>query len=417
MIDALPIPTLPDLRSMFSQQLLPLTKTGASLQASPLDGPLFASVDRLLSEPGQAPPTPADVTIEAEVARALANFEHLTEGARRIVHDARSLDRAIIAILCDKGIKAYLRSSLKAKTSRSSASISWLRNLTSPARITGPTRAAEQTGKAQETRSSGDERSGARGKHTFAKTPAAIASKANPTKTSLVGDNSQETVRNRRDCDATYRARRGKRGPLARGARYALAASLQDICLQGWQREEHRWSVEALIDALETHEAAAHVRSALNGVLQSDLRFLLIKFVELSDSGDVKFVTKALAVLKIFAMRLYAQLNAVQSAESIGRSLIETTSLFDGLPGGERRRLHDLLARCALRSGRAHEALQKYRDIIAQHPDEVGPLASYIAAVYTTDLPEAIRYAKLILSQPICGIRYQSYFHRRSSGA
>ncbi len=211
--------------------------------------------------------------------------------------------------------------------------------------------------------------------------------------------------------------REGQATTLSPVARDMLSPHLSETFAFKVGGEEHRWSVEALIGALETHEAAAQARSALNGLFQSDLRFLLIKFVELSDSGDVKFATKALAVLKIFAMRLYAQLNAVQSAESIGRSLIETTSLFDGLPDGERRRLHDLLARCALRSGRAHEALQKYRDIIAQHPDEVGPLASYIAAVYTTGPAGSDQVCEADPVQPICGIRYQSYLLRRSSGA
>ncbi|WP_428663328.1 glycosyltransferase [Reyranella sp.] len=366
MIAALPIPTLPDLRSMFSRQLLPLTRMSASPQAGTLDGPLFAGVDKLLSEPTHVSPTPVDVTIEVEIARALGNFEHLTEGARRLVHDTRSLDRAITVILCDKGIKTYLRSSLQTDFKVKRFNL-LLEELTSSSHATR------------------------------ARTSSAIASKVN---TSIISPVAASLKRKPETGTAAKPSivHEGQAQTLSTAARDMLSSYLSQTFACKVGTEEHRWSVEALIGALETYESAAQVRAALNGLFQTDLRFLLIKFVELSDSGNVRFVPKALAILKMFAMRLYALLNAVQSAEAIGRSLIETPALFDGLPEGERRRLHDLLARCALRSGRAQEALGKYRDIIARHPDEVGPLASYIAAVYTTDLREAITYSKLILS-------------------
>jgi hypothetical protein len=381
---ALPMLTLPKLRSTFARQLPLPAKDSANFQPDTLDRALLANIDELLGEYADNSPVPTDVSLDVDMARALSRFEHLTEGARLLVQEARSLDRAITVILSDEGIKAYLRSSLQ-----SDLKIKRLNLLL--ASLASPDCAIE--GK----RPSFTRRSFRASRIFSAKALGAIARKAQAVKKPLAVVLPKRKAGKGTASTLTIVLQDEAR-TLSPAARVLLGLHLPKTFAFRDSSHERRCSVGALIGALETYDAAAQVCAALDGLFRSDLRFLLIKLVELSDRGDVTFATAALAMLKIFAMRVYSQLQAVRSAEGIGRSLLETPALLEALPEGERRRLHDLLARCAQRSGRALEALQRYRDIAALHPDEAGPLVNYIAAVHRTDLPEAIAYAKLILS-------------------
>lgn len=376
---ALPFPplTLATVRDIFIEEILPLVRKGG-LEQGVLDRALLTGLDKALGESAARTQMHADTPIEDSIALDLSlRLGNLTDGARALVRVSRTLDKAILTILADKGIKAYLRSDIKMefKVKRLNQ---LLMHLQSPEK-------ALTDAKARETRPKIAMPLSRQIAATFAASSAKIglpATKAHPS--AAVGQLSALPT---------------KAATLSANARTSLAPYLAQSFNYQWSKNPYPCTVEGLIASLETYDGAlqARVRAAMNGLFQSDLRFLLIYLSDLADSGDMLLDPSALALTKIFAIRLYAQLNAVESAETLARALRGTAHLFEALPDGEKRRLENVLARCALRSGRAREALQIYREIAVQYPDNPGALVNYIGSVYTEDLHEALSYAKLIL--------------------
>jgi hypothetical protein len=397
--------TLSTVRDIFVEDILPLVLEGGHEHGT-LDRALLTGLERALGEKDPAAGK-ADTPIEAGIAQGLSRFGNLTEGARVLVQESRTLDTAILAILADKGIRAYLRSSIRDEFKIKRLN-QLLMHLEFPEKALAATKAIEDKTKALEAKANAAKASAGKfgvamsiGRQIATTLAASSAKVGNVTKIGLPAAQSKppaaapapSTARNPTPTLPT------RANTLSANARSCLAPYLARPFNYQWAKKPHPCTVEGLIASLETYDDAlqAPIRAALTGLFQSDIRFLLPVILELSDSGDLTLAPAALALAKIFTARLYMQLNAIESAEKVAQDLRDTPVLLKSLPDGEKRRLEDLMAHCALRSGRARDAIQMYGEMAIQRPDDPRALISYIASVYTNDLPEALSYAKLIL--------------------
>lgn len=391
--------TLAAVRAMFVGELLVLVREGGH-EPGALDRAILAGFDQVLGEKIQVV-AQADFPLDGNLAQDLSNFGSLTEGARMLVRDSRTLDAAIRAILLDKGIKAYLRASIRAEFKIKRLN-QFLMHLEFPDKALDDTKSADTKASEARAGAAAFERAVSLGRQ-IATTLAISPAKADKTgKARKIG---APLVRDKPSVPAAATSPSSSTLPtkaktLTVQARLALTPYLARTFTYQWGKKPHLCLVEELISSLETFDdpLQARIRAALTGLFQSDLRFVLTSLLDLADEGGLTFAPAALALVKIFTVRLYLQLNAVESAERLAIALHRTPTLFEALPNGEKRRLDDILARCALRSGRAHEAIRIYRGIAARLPDDPGALFNYIASVYTEDLPEALSYSKLLLS-------------------
>lgn len=393
---ALPFPplTLATVRGIFASDILPLLRDGG-YQTGALDRALLAGLDSALGETAARPGVDADIPIQETIAQGLSSFDNLTDGARALVRASRTLDAAVLKILSDKGIKAYLRTSMRVEFKRKRLN-QLLVHLEFPDRALADAKAFEEKAKAEAEASAGKLGLALSFGRQLATTLGSSSAKvANARKPGPAGKPSPQTPPPRPAAPALPTTAK----TLSANARNSLAPYLARVFTYQWAKQPHTCTIEGLIGSLETFDGALQARSraALTGLFQSDLRFLLPAMLELTNGEDLLLDPAALALAKLFSARVFMQLNAIESAEKVVQELRGEARLFEALPDGEKRRLEDMLAHCALRSGRAHHAIQMYRELAVQRPDDPGALMNYIASIYSQDLPEALSYAKLLL--------------------
>lgn len=359
--------TLTDLQRLFTAEILPLLSvadTASSNGSSPpinLDERILAGFRGLLAERIRPPAQHLDVPITEEVARRLATIRNITEGARTVVASERFLNHAIVAIFCDKAFKKYFRDAMETEFQQRRLN-ELLSELSLPGAASYSPPPAQRPVHAVGIQSNG---------------APASPPRLPPAAPGVDG------------------------GSLRPPQSTALPARLQPYFNRSieyaWAKATHSMTVKELIKILLRYDPPAKARSGLNGLARSDLRFLIIHLVSLATTGELKVPDAALALMKVFAVRMYMQLNAIRSAEQIGRALRDDPALLATLPANEIRRLDNLMARCAVRSGRASEAIGLYRRMTLDHPDDPQALMNYVVAVYSEDLAEALRYSKLVL--------------------
>lgn len=379
-----------------------LTEVSQSNYAGDLDKDFLACVTGLLLDQSVVS-LDGEVSFEPLMLDRLANLRNITEGARQIVRSSTNFQTAISAVLCDRDMKSFLRE----KTSDELK----LRRLNMLLAGQGlPLSNGKRVGETQ-----GARRFSPPSAAPNLSKPKALPATATPSsssgKAAGPGGLSKMPPLGKSTSKESKHARHAKSSlpktnpDKLRGTPVTLSVAGRAI-LEGHLEREfayktagvvHHCDVGALLAGLEAREQSGALRDALNGLFRSDLRFLFPKIVELVRDNDLKLSVENDALVRVFAVRLYVQLNAVRSGERIAEELAARPDLFEMLPRGEQRRIHDLLAKCALRSGRPNDALRIFRAVVSVRPDDGAALMGYIAAIYSTNLQDALSYAKSLL--------------------
>lgn len=367
--------------------------------AGDLDRDLLAVVVRILGGE-KVPVLERDLHLDPAVAQRLADLRNLTNGARQAVRGSKTFQAAVSVTLADRDMKKFLRESVGNEGD--------LRRLNSllaqkgiPASDSG-----QGTPKALASSIKGiNLQQVARPLQIVApnKTVREVVPSRGGVKTrkgSEAGNGSgvkQAKAVRQPTSNAEHTELRGTPVTLSDAGKAVLDVHLKREFVFKSAGETYQCRLETLLARLESRGQSGAVRDALNGLFRSDLRFLLPKIVGLVRSQDIKFDPVNDALVRVFAVRLYVQLNAVRSGEAIARELRAREDLFGVLSSGEQRRIQDLLARCALRSGRPHDAIRMFRDIVTDRPDDGAALMNYVTTVFTTDVRQALSYAKTLI--------------------
>lgn len=374
--------SIADLERVFSVNIIPLlSDQSVELQFISLDDHILASLRDLLGERIRPPSQAADIPISREVAGRLGRISNLTEGARALVENARQLNDAIVVIFRDRAFKQFIRESFQTDEHRRRIN-ALISDLSQPDAATAPPTSSMADRQVAQPSTSVSQ----------------VASTAKPLSVPKAFDggfiasrlravrSSQQAIANRNGPDID-------RVPLPP----RLKAYEGKLISYTWAKAPASMTVADLVAHLRTYDPPARSNAVLNGLMRSDYRFLLVYICEAVDKGELRLPLAAEALVRVFTTRVFLQLNAIRSAEKIGRELQGNAALLGALPKGEVRRLDSLMARCAVRGGRATEAAQMYRRIALAYADHPESIMDYITSVFSQDVGEAIRHAKMVL--------------------
>jgi len=285
------------------------------------------------------------VVLTTEMRQRFKGFSSLTAGARKLLDVAVTVDDAVKVVLSDRGVKSYLRESVKTGKPRQLLS-----------KVLHSVELDE-----------------------WQATPSAV----NSARFSLLSGLDKKPQRN-------WSFFRKRRSIFANYLSYSFSYKSG--------QERPMITVGELLDLLEnyTSEHGSKARSALAGLLSSDVRFLIVHVMRMSSSGELIVPKEVVPLIKVFAARFYVQLNAIESASTIVDSLLSDSATLSLLPSGEIKRLRSMRARCMMRGGRGAESIVSYRSLMMEYPQDPEFMLGYIVAVAPDNPDEANAYAKIL---------------------
>jgi predicted SnoaL-like aldol condensation-catalyzing enzyme len=346
-----------------------------------------------------------DADLAPELAARLALMPGLTGGGRRAVAEAPTLYESISRLFSDKGFRALLRE--RAGKSGRLPPVNRMISLASDM----PTAVAQQAEALQRSVVKASERP-----------PAAWQPRAAVRKTGGAGAMGKASARTGRSDEPVVRVIRGG----ANGARRATAAAAEAGRLRGRTADPataaglpkgiaaqlaDRFPYKArgqtvvttvadFIAALADPVEPGITRAAMTGFVASGRGLLLCLLHRLAEAGTLPVDPRLAPDLAMTAVRVYTNNNAAETAYGVSRALRDGP-LHAQLPEGEQRRLANLIARAALRSGRVEEAARLYRETFLLHPDGADAIVNYFTSIFGSEPDAAVSIGKAILSNGI----------------
>jgi tetratricopeptide (TPR) repeat protein len=157
----------------------------------------------------------------------------------------------------------------------------------------------------------------------------------------------------------------------------------EEIFTYRYAKADHKASITEVAGLLETSEQADRVYAQFNGLLRSELATHLLQLDRRVEHGALTAAPDIAAVLRVYAVRVLLQFNAVETASRMAEALLNDPAAFPLLPDGERLRLRTLIARCALRSGRAAEAVSLYERLWLEQPQSAAAVMNVVSAAFS----------------------------------
>lgn len=328
----------------------------------------------------------SDAVLPPELAARLALMPGLTGGGRKAVSEAPTLFESISRLFSDKGVRTLLREQA-GRTGRLSP-VNRMISLASDM----PFAAAQQAEAMSRSVALRQEASAP------ADQPLAVLRKGAKTAPA------SNVAWARRAATAAVEAGRlraptaelPRRGDLPRG----IGAQLGDSILYRGRSGTAVTTVADFIASLADSADLPMTRAAMAGLATSGRGLLLCLLHRLVEEGTLPIDPRLAPDLAMTAVRVYTNSNASGIAYRIARALYDSPANA-GLPEGEQRRLANLLARAAMRSGRTDEAAALYRETFLTHPDGADAIVNYFTSIFATEPGAAVSIGKAILSNGI----------------
>ncbi|MFM9857174.1 glycosyltransferase [Pseudoxanthobacter sp. M-2] len=338
-----------------------------------------------------------DADLPPELAARLALMPGLTGGGRRAVAEAPTLYESISRLFSDKGFRALLRERA-GKTGRLSP-VNRMISLASDM----PMAVAQQAEALQRSVVKASERPPA------AWQPQAVARKGGAAVAGRPAEPMVRVIRGgvngaRRATAAAAEAGRlrGRTAelPAAKDLPKGIAAQLSDRFPYKARGQTVVTTVADFVAALADPAEPGITRAAMTGFVASGRGLMLCLLHRLTEAGTLPVDPRLSPDLAMTAVRVYTNNNAAETAYRVARTLRDGP-LHAQLPEGEQRRLTNLIARAALRSGRVEEAARLYRETFLLHPDGADAIVNYFTSIFGTEPEAAVSIGKAILSNGI----------------
>lgn len=349
----------------------------------------------------------SDAAVPPELAARLALMPGLTGGGRRAVAEAPTLYETISRLFSDKGFRALLRE--RAGKSGRLSPVNRMISLASDM----PAAVAQQAEALQRSLVKASERPPAAWQpRAVVRKGAAGAAGANGRNGAAAAKAAEPVVRvirggvgAARRATATAaeagRLRGASAGPVAAtGLPKGLAGQLADRFPYKARGQTLVTTVADFLAALADPADLGVTRAAMAGFVASGRGLHLCLVHRLAEAGGLPVDPRLAADLAMTAVRVYTNNNAAETAYTVARALRDGP-LHAGLPEGEQRRLANLLARAALRSGRVEEAAALYRETFLLHPDGADAIVNYFTSIFGSEPEAAVSIGKAILANGI----------------
>ena len=336
-----------------------------------------------------------DAPVPPELTARLALMPGLTGGGRRAVAEAPTLYESISRLFSDKGFRALLRERA-GKTGRLPP-VNRMISLASDMAMAE----AQQAEALQRSVVKASERPPAAWQpRALARKPGGVSEPREPVVRVIRGGAGGA----RRATAAAAEVGR-LRGPMAElptaaGLPKGIAAQLSDRFPYKARGQTVVTTVADFLAALADPADAGVTRAAMTGFVASGRGLMLCLLHRLAEAGTLAVDTRLVPDLAMTAVRVYTNNNAAETAYRISRALRDGP-LHAGLPEGEQRRLTNLIARAALRSGRVEEAARLYRETFLLHPDGADAIVNYFTSIFGSEPDAAVSIGKAILSNGI----------------
>ena len=344
-----------------------------------------------------------DAEIPPELAARLALMPGLTGGGRRAVAEAPTLYEGISRLFSDKGFRALLRERA-GKTGRLSP-VNRMISLASDM----PMAVAQQAEALQRSMVKASERPPAAWQPRARVRTAGAAAGGAGTTGKKPAEPMVRVIRGgvngaRQATAAAAEAGRlrGRTAPLptAAGLPKGIAAQLSDRFPYKARGQTVVTTVADFVAALADPADPGITRAAMTGFVASGRGLMLCLLHRLAEAGTLPVDTRLAPDLAMTAVRVYTNNNAAETAYRVARALRDGP-LHVQLPEGEQRRLTNLIARAALRSGRVEEAARLYRETFLLHPDGADAIVNYFTSIFGSEPDAAVSIGKAILSNGI----------------
>ncbi len=188
--------------------------------------------------------------------------------------------------------------------------------------------------------------------------------------------------------------------PVAAGLPKGVAAQLSDRFPYKARGQTVMTTVADFVAALADPADPGVTRAAMTGFVASGRGLQLCLLHRLTEAGTLPVDPRLSPDLAMTAVRVYTNNNAAETAYRVARALRDGP-LHAQLPEGEQRRLTNLIARAALRSGRVEEAARLYRETFLLHPDGADAIVNYFTSIFGSEPDAAVSIGKAILSNAI----------------
>lgn len=185
--------------------------------------------------------------------------------------------------------------------------------------------------------------------------------------------------------------------PHATGLPKGIAAQLADRFAYKARGQTVETTVADFIASLADSREPGVTRAAMTGFVASGHGLLLCLLHRLAEAGSLPVDDRLAPDLAMTAVRVYTNNNAAETAYRIARALRDGP-LHAQLPEGEQRRLANLIARAALRSGRVDEAARLYRETFLLHPNGADAIVNYFTSIFGAEPDAAVSIGKAILA-------------------
>jgi hypothetical protein len=127
-------------------------------------------------------------------------------------------------------------------------------------------------------------------------------------------------------------------------------------------------SLPELAELLRRPGQASKVVEICNGLWRSGEQFVFITLLAAAQAGRITIDPANEPQFRIFGIRALLAMNAVESAYQEATALAADAEAVEALPVGERKRLGTLVARSAVRSGRADQVADEYTELFVTAP-------------------------------------------------
>jgi hypothetical protein len=126
--------------------------------------------------------------------------------------------------------------------------------------------------------------------------------------------------------------------------------------------------MSAFVELLEAPSQLAQVVEVCNGLWRNSEQFVLITLHAAAQAGHIDVHPENAPQFRVFCIRALMALNAIESAYQEAAALTDDEDAFAMLSEGEQTRLQGLLARAAVRSGRADGVLERFTELFVTEP-------------------------------------------------
>ncbi len=345
-----------------------------------------------------------DAPVPPELTARLALMPGLTGGGRRAVAEAPTLYESISRLFSDKGFRALLRERA-GKTGRLPP-VNRMISLASDMAMAE----AQQAEALQRSVAKASERPPAAWRpQAVARKGGGAAAASGAGKSGKAAEPVVRVIRGgaggaRRATAAAAEAGRLRGAtaelPTATGLPKGIAAQLADRFPYKARGQTVVTTVADFIAALADPADAGVTRAAMTGFVASGRGLMLCLLHRLTEAGTLPVDPRLAPDLAMTAVRVYTNNNAAETAYGVARALRDGP-LYAQLPEGEQRRLANLIARAALRSGRVEEAARLYRETFFLHPDGADAIVNYFTSIFGSEPDAAVSIGKAILANAI----------------